>query len=69
MVVYDGLSSLSDKKGQFCGSNKPSGVIYSSNEYMYVVFVSSGDTGYPGFKASYEKTRKLTLFSAHRHVS
>jgi hypothetical protein len=57
VVVRDGGYSFSSSMGQFCGNTKPD-TLTSSDDAIFIQFVSNATGRYPGFKLSYETTCK-----------
>lgn len=51
--VLDGNSKHSNQLGRYCGEEKPP-TITSTTSNLYVIFRSSRNAKYPGFKASYK---------------
>ena len=51
--VLDGNSTHSNQLGRYCGEEKPA-TITSTTSNLYVIFRSSRNAKYPGFKASYK---------------
>lgn len=57
VIIRDGGYSFSESLGKFCGNTKPD-TVTSSEDAIWVQFVSNGTGRYPGFKLSYETTCK-----------
>ena len=54
LYVYDGRNNTGDVLGVFYGGNAPSQKgIYSSSNYMFVIFKSDSNDSYTGFSAFY----------------
>ena len=62
LKFYDGMSAGSSLLGSYCGTTHPD-VIYSTSQYLYVMFRTDGSATYKGFNFSVSAVKEGTFYS------